>query len=70
MDPRFDETLANRPGPGPSNDALGARIESLMNYGTKLEKVRVTQFLGRLVVEVHEKLEMFRLLLNHIQFRS
>jgi len=57
-------------GSGPCNQTLTIRLERLMNYRTKLKKVFIRQLNLRLVVQVNEKLEMFSLLLDNIQFRS
>jgi hypothetical protein len=64
------ETLADGSGTGTSNQAPGRGVDGVLNYGTKLKKIFIGQFVLGLVVEVHEKLEAFSLLLDDVQFRT
>jgi hypothetical protein len=70
MDPRLYETLTHRSGPGLGDEAPGGGFQGFMNYGTKLKKVFIGQFVLGLVVEVHEKLEPFSLLFDNVQFHA
>ena len=73
---KVDPTLQGRktivtldlPNLGTGHQTLGP--DDVINYGTKLVEVLIGQLLGSLVIEVHEKLEPVRLLLDHEQFQS
>jgi hypothetical protein len=68
VDSRLDEAFTNGSGTGPGYETPGRGFEGFVNYGTKLEKVFILQFLLSLVVQVDEKLEPFGLLLDDVQF--
>jgi hypothetical protein len=70
MDPRLEKRRTDVPYSGPGNDAPTRTSYGFMNYGTKLEKIRIFEFLGSLVVKVYEEFEIICLLFDDIQFRS
>ena len=72
MNPGLDECVCYRSWSGPGDKAFrrNADPKSFMNYGYKLKKIGITQFFRSLIVQVYEKLEPFRLLLDNVQFRS
>ena len=49
-------------------DQTSTRPYDFMNYGTKLDKVRISQLFGRLVIQVNEEPKFVGFLLDHVKF--